>query len=128
MELQTEVGEWAGKTFTEATNKSIIEHLRREVMELDRAALYLRSFNAPRPDADVLRRRVGEEAADCFLLLLHLSHRIGIDLEAVARQKHEINRCRVWSKPDAQGVCSHIEAKPGIRGFEGVVSLIEEAP
>jgi NTP pyrophosphatase (non-canonical NTP hydrolase) len=76
-------GTWADSTFTKATPASICEHLRREVGEL---------IDAPH-DA--------EEAADCMLLLFHLAHKQGWNLEQAVINKFEKNKARSWGKPDA---------------------------
>jgi NTP pyrophosphatase (non-canonical NTP hydrolase) len=85
-----ECGTWADKTFNKATPSSITEHLRREVAEL---------IDAPNDE---------EEAADCMLLLFHLAHKQGWNLEQAVVNKFAKNQSRQWGKPDAQGVVEHI--------------------
>jgi len=87
--FQYAVGEWGKQTFPWQTIESIIAHLKREVKELS-------------DDPGT------EEAADCFLLLLNLAHRLGFDLKEEAEAKFRINRKRKWGKPDSQGVVEHI--------------------
>jgi len=75
---------------------SLVEHLRREVVEL------------------VANPQDMEELADCFLLLAHLAYQnrktFGTDRLSVAVQaKIEKNKRRKWGVPDAQGVISHTE-------------------
>jgi NTP pyrophosphatase (non-canonical NTP hydrolase) len=94
--FQKRVGEWADATFTQATPTSIVAHLRREVEELA-ATTHL----GP-PDAEEA------EAADCFLLLLHLAHRRGYSLLGAAHGKFAENRARRWGQPDAEGVVEHV--------------------
>lgn len=93
-DLQLSVGYWAERTFPQATNTSIIAHLRREVAEL--------------AEADENLQPLEEEIADCLLLLMHLAHRRGFGLEHLAREKYTINRNRTWSTPDHEGVVEHL--------------------
>jgi NTP pyrophosphatase (non-canonical NTP hydrolase) len=83
-------GSWADITFSTATPASICEHLRREVAELTEHS----------DDA--------EEAADCMLLLFHLAHKRGWNLEQEVVNKFEKNQRRKWGIPDAFGVVEHV--------------------
>ena len=94
--FQREIGEWAESVFTQATPQSIVAHLGREVAELATS-----THLGPLQDEE-------EEAADCFLLLLHYAHRRGFSLLTVAHQKFEENRQREWGTPDAEGVVEHV--------------------
>jgi hypothetical protein len=85
-----EVGTWGTKVFTTATPDSICAHLRKEVLEL-----------SAKPDDE-------EEGADCILLIYHLAHRQGWNLEQAVRNKFEKNKKRKWGAPDADGVCEHV--------------------
>lgn len=93
---QFEVGSWGERTFPQATNTSIVAHLRREVEEL-----------AAEVERGVSTRDLAYEAADVYLLLLHLAHRGGFDLATFAARKHAINERRAWGQPDAEGVVEH---------------------
>lgn len=83
-EFQKKVGEWGNETFNskgdirkqEFINGRLV-HLNKELEE------FIISLHP-------------EEAADCFLLLLHLSHLLNFDLLEEARKKMEINRKRKW--------------------------------
>ena len=86
--FQIQVGEWGDRTFPNGTPESIVAHLKREVKELAES-------------------HVPEEAADCFLLLLHHAHRCGYDLMIEAFKKFEINKKRKWGEPDKEGVIEH---------------------
>ena len=88
--FQEEVGEWGNKEFPFGTQRSIVEHLKLEVNEL----------------ADL---HEPEEAADCFLLLLHHAYRGGYSLINEAIKKFEINKQRIWGKPDAAGIVGHVQ-------------------
>jgi len=90
--FQSEDGEWASKTFPQATNQSITEHLKREVNELSNS----------KDSCDT------SEAADCLLILLHHAHKNGYDLLSEAKSKFEINKKRKWGKPDKLGVVEHV--------------------
>jgi len=89
--LQNVTGSWAEKKFPGMTNEAIWEHLQREVKEL--------SYEfAP------------EEAADCFLILLHFAHKNKFNLLAEVLKKFKINTERTWAtEPDEQGVYLHIK-------------------
>lgn len=97
-DFQREVGEWAASVFTQATHRSIVAHLRREVGELRDAV----------EEPAISNLAIMLEAADCYLLLLHLSHRLGMDLGEAARLKHQDNVGRRWGDPDAEGVVEHV--------------------
>lgn len=95
-ELQRTVGEWGASVFSQATNDSILRHLRDEANEL---------VSAASPDA------LAEEAADVLLLLLHLAHRNGFSLFDAAVVKHAVNTKRTWEADDnGRGYRKHVEA------------------
>src|SRR5688500_6120693 len=79
--LQFMHGMWADQTFRDQTSEAILEHLKREVKELQESG-------SP------------EEAADCLLLLLSYAHKCGFDLMEQAIRKHRICRQRQWGSPD----------------------------
>lgn len=86
-------GAWANATFAADggyRGPGIVAHLAKEVAEL-----------AENP-------RDMEELADCMLLLFHLAHQNGGNLQAAIARKLEINKRRKWGKPDAQGVVEHV--------------------
>ena len=91
--FQLEVGEWANETFPKATNKTIIAHMKREIVELENA------------------QNIGEECADIYHMLLHLAYRNGFDLYSAARAKFKTNKLRKWGKPDHEGVVEHVKEK-----------------
>lgn len=90
-DLVHKVGVWSNKTFDRATPSSILAHLKLEVQEL--------SDNP----TDV------EEAADCVLLLFHLAHKQGWNLEQAIFNKFYKNQNRRWGEPNPDGVVEHIE-------------------
>lgn len=94
---QDEIGAWQEAKFgaAECSTASILNHLRREVVELE----------------DALNERDGieEELGDCLLLLNHIAHRSGVDLILAGLEKFERNKLRTWGPPDAEGVREHVE-------------------
>lgn len=83
------VGRWAQDQFKQATNQSIINHLKREVKELE-----------DNPNST--------EVADCVLLLMHLAHRNGWNLGEAVQTKFLINIQRQWGPVDSEGVSEHV--------------------
>lgn len=92
--LQREVGEWAEQAFPYSTVDSVLAHLDEEVREL------------------LAEPSSGEEAADVFMLLLHLCHKQGISLALATDAKFAIIKQRQWGPPDERGVSHHIGRKP----------------
>lgn len=99
--FQREVGHWAEQTFPKATDTSVCIHLGREVAEL-------RGWCAAAERSPVETAEIAAEAADCFLLLLHLAHRCDFSLLDAAHAKMATNRQRTWGEPDAAGVVEHV--------------------
>ena len=79
--FQYDVGEWADKTFPQSSPHSILSHLAEGVGELAE-----------------LPGNTAEEMADCLLLLLHLGHKLGIDVFDEAQKKFYVNQQREWEK------------------------------
>ena len=104
MTLQDETGTWGDATFPLSTARSVMAHLTDEIDEL---AVEVDTFGATTEPTN--RSALAEEAADCMLLLLHIAHKCGFDLETAARAKLERNRMRHWGEPDARGVVRHVE-------------------
>ncbi len=104
MTLQEEVGTWGDMTFPLSTPRSVMAHLADEIVEL---ADEIDAFT-DHPD-EPTRAALAEEAADCFLLLMHIAHKCRFDLVAAANAKFEKNRQRSWGEPDARGVVRHLE-------------------
>lgn len=91
--FQTVVGQWAEKTFPKSTNHSIVHHLIKEVQELhDHSS----------------KEELAVEAADCYLLLLHLAHKNKFSLYKEAEHKMVVNQMRTWGTPDKDGVVEHV--------------------
>lgn len=98
--LINEIAEWQDKIFTEATPLSAAIHLQREVREL---VFDLTSGNP---------KSMRLELADVFFLLVAVAHLSGVELEEAVLEKFEINKKRVWGKPDAEGVVEHVRELP----------------
>jgi NTP pyrophosphatase (non-canonical NTP hydrolase) len=106
-ETQNIVGEWADFTFPLATPQTITRHMMEELTEIEDALLGV-ALHTPED--------VPEEAADLFLLLLHLSHKLGFDLWEEGRKKLLVNRERFWEAPNTaeaaeRGYWKHEEVK-----------------
>lgn len=123
--FQMHVGSWANETFPRSTPHTIARHLFREAVELCLATSPAGTNFGELVgglEGDLRRgiqrdldegghddpRAVLAESADVCLLLLHLAHRSGFSLLAVAHTKHEANRAREWGEPDAAGVVEHV--------------------
>ena len=92
-EIVRKAGTWADATFAPDggyRGPGIVAHLKKEVVEL-----------AENP-------RDMEELADCMLLLFHLAHQNGGNLQSAIARKFAINQRRKWGKPDANGVVEHV--------------------
>lgn len=92
--LQETVGTWGEQTFPKATLRSIVTHLEEEVGELK--------------EAIEAESNVMEEAADIYLMLLHIAHKMNSSLDESAKVKFAICKERKWSEPDKDGVSRHI--------------------
>jgi len=104
-DLMQEITDWQDSVFTQATALSAVTHLQREVIELTFA---IQSEQLKKEGQDDIIK----ELADCFLLVVGVAHLSGIDLEAAAIEKLEINKARVWGVPDADGVVEHVRELP----------------
>ena len=119
-EFQREVGDWGRETFNhdDLSLYSLWHHLQKEVKEL---AAAIADFGGQALDniscffeniKPLNRSRMGDELADCFILLLNIAHLSGIDLFDEARKKMGINRGRDWPDIlDKDGVFEHIKPK-----------------
>ena len=83
---------WARETFPHQTRESVLAHLEEELTEL-RAALERRTQkgNAETHGA------VGDEIADCIILLVALAEVEGLDAYACVEVKHRVNTSRTFA-------------------------------
>jgi hypothetical protein len=91
-DLQYQVGKWADATFPDSTQETIIAHMRDEInTELS-------------PDCNE------DELADIALLLMHLAHKRGVDLQQLIINKHSVNEGRTWeNEKNDKGFFGHID-------------------
>lgn len=101
-ELQTEVAAWAKSTFPQATRESILDHFCEEAIELAGTKKMWNALNRV-SNRQFLDFRPSlswpgkfDEAADCLLLLLHLSERESHSLFEVATAKFDECKERKW--------------------------------
>lgn len=92
--MQRMIGEWADATFPKQTDRSVFQHLREEVAELD--------MDLRRGGPEL----IGEELADCAILLMNLAHLVGVSLADEIGAKHATNAGRTW-KLDDTGMVHH---------------------
>lgn len=97
--VQKMVTDWSERTFPASTPESVYKHLKKEVRELGLAM----KFKGKRR-----KRNVGEESADCILLLLHLNRKLGNSVYAEVEKKFGVNTRRKWGKPNKDGFQEHV--------------------
>ena len=98
--VQKMVTDWSERTFPTSTPESIYKHLKKEVREL---GLALKD-----PCKARRKRNMGEESADCILLLMHLNRKLGNSVYAEVEKKFGINTKRKWGKPNKDGFQEHV--------------------
>lgn len=110
-DFQQIVGEWGESTFPDSTLRSIMAHLREEIAELH-DAVERQAFHDDIEErtTGAYRHEIAEEAADVYLLVLHLAYRCGIDLQNAAVEKFAENRLRTWHD-DGRGYARHVEVQ-----------------
>jgi NTP pyrophosphatase (non-canonical NTP hydrolase) len=86
-----EIVHWATKTFPTASNHSRVQHIKKEVEELE----------AEPQDPN--------EMADILILLIHHAAANGVDIFTAVEDKFKILKTRKWGAPDKDGVVEHIE-------------------
>ena len=100
-DFQKLYGEWANKTFPNATLDTIASHFREEALEFvggfKEDELEVGRFNKVEPSHDPV------EAADCLLLMMHHAHKAGYSLLDEALKKAKINQNRDWDTTDEGG-------------------------
>jgi hypothetical protein len=99
--LQTRISTWATKTFSEGhgqRTEGVYAHLKREIDELGLGIALAHS-----PEA------IGEECADCAMLLFELADFARSDLLDEVEKKLAINRERKWGPIQEDGSILHIK-------------------
>ena len=104
--LQDRVGKWGERTFPTSTEESIFAHMIDECMELGEA---MEEYDRGSLTTDplVVKGKVAEEAADVYLLLLHLAHRYNIDLHEAAEEKFAVVQKRTYTTDSGRGYVRH---------------------
>lgn len=99
--IQKDVEDWANEKLPLRTWKGTLQHMRNEIEELA----------AHEHDTDT--ERMSKEAADVIILCLNLSGFKKFQSTDSVLNKMKINKKRVWSAPDADGVIHHIGQDEG---------------
>jgi NTP pyrophosphatase (non-canonical NTP hydrolase) len=112
--LQDRVGMWGETTFPEATDQSIMAHMLDEYTELDDSldgspVTLAGDQQVIHTAVAVDKAKVAEEAADVYLLLLHLAHRHGFSLQDAAEGKFAIVQKRTYTTDSGRGYVRHDE-------------------
>lgn len=92
---------WADETLPEQPVLGKLSHLREEVSELQNVI-----------DNNDPPARIREELADCWLLLLNATKKLGYDVEIVkseAYAKLAVNKKRTWGKRGEEGQIYHVK-------------------
>lgn len=117
--FQADFSVWADTTFPQSSPRSRARHLFREAIELVCATHRDDDLDllAGQLSADLAREiekcrtdgagEMPSEAADLFLLLLHLAQGGNFSLLAAAHTKFAEVRGRTWAAPDSAGVVEH---------------------
>lgn len=91
-EWQNQLAEWQDATFPDSTLTTTLAHLRDEV------------------NNELNEECAADEIADCVFLLMGFATKRGIDIEAVMREKFQINIARKWSSEiNKKGFFSHCD-------------------
>ncbi len=103
------IHEWQKATFPAATPYSKLAHLIKELVEL-KNAMEGEKEHKGHFSYKVALEKTRMEFADCFFLLFGSAAAYGLDYEDICdaiEKKFEINKARIWGKPDADGVVEH---------------------
>jgi NTP pyrophosphatase (non-canonical NTP hydrolase) len=95
---QRAIHEWANKTFP---GRDPVASLTKLVMEEIPELLTHKKQHGT--------EFIGEELADCFILLLDLAALWNVDLPVALRSKMHKNAQRQWKKDDTTGFYNHVE-------------------
>lgn len=106
--LQISIGNWQKDTFKQATVHGLLNHLRREVDELEQVLNDYISITSKNIN---VATDLKNELADIVILTVALADLVAVDLEKAVVAKMVINKTRKWNKPDSQGVVEHVKEK-----------------
>src|SRR5687767_5440483 len=95
--LQKQIGHWCGKTFPDQNEQTIDAHFQEEAQELHLAVF---THHGSRESA---REKIGEEIADCIILLLALAENAGIVASEEVRKKMNENYRRKFEMDNVRG-------------------------
>jgi len=79
--VQKQIGSWCGTVFPDQTHQDIEAHFQEEAQELHMAVFM------PFDDEPAEQAEVGEEIADCIILLLALAEHLGIVASEEVKKK-----------------------------------------
>jgi NTP pyrophosphatase (non-canonical NTP hydrolase) len=99
-EAATVIHEWANNTFPDRGPKSSVNKLGME--ELPELLIHLKEHGPS---------DIGEEWADCVILLLDLARIWNIDPAKAIEAKMRINNNRMWRKDEETGFYNHLTVK-----------------
>jgi NTP pyrophosphatase (non-canonical NTP hydrolase) len=102
---QKRIGYWCEQVFPEQTPESIEAHFQEEAQELSRAVLALCAYGSNPSTLSA----VGEEIADCIILLIALAYRLGINASAELAKKMATNFKRKWEYSPKHGYHKKVE-------------------
>lgn len=97
-EVSTYIHEWAQRTFPGRNPKSSVTKLGME--EIPELLIHLKEKGT---------KDIGQEWADCLILLLDLARIWGINPFEAIRAKMEINERRMWVKEEETGFYNHVK-------------------
>lgn len=101
VEVQKFVNRWANLTFPDREPDSSIFKLVME--EIPEMLLHKKQHGV---------EGIGDELADCFILLLDLATIWNVDIALAIRRKMRVNMNRSWVKDKATGFYNHVDPVP----------------
>lgn len=96
-EASMAISDWADRTFPGRSPKASLLKLNME--EIPELLTHLKTMGTS---------KIGEELADCFILLLDLSVIWNVDLGKAIEHKMQINNHRMWAKDKETGFYNHV--------------------
>lgn len=94
------INAWARSNFPGRSPKAALTKLNME--ELPELLIHLKEHGSV---------GIGEELADCFILMLDLARIWNVDLARAIKNKMQINERRMWKKDEALGHWNHMTVK-----------------